>query len=89
MASKTSLTDKIKRMKVDGVANDLHEALDLITYTDPHGRNWPHLTCAIDVHKRRIDPALSVSMADLLREQGLPIDQPAFLEGSWEATPLW
>ena len=88
MASKTSLTDKIKRLDVDGVANDLTESPDLITHRDPQGRNWLHLTCSVDIHKRRIDPALSISMANLLLERGLSIDEPAFMEGSWEATPL-
>lgn len=89
MASKTSLTDKIKRMDVDGVASDLTEAPDLVTFRDPQGRNWLHLTCSVDVNKRRIDPARSVAMADLLLGHGLSLDEPAFMEGSWEATPLW
>ncbi|MEM7363319.1 MAG: hypothetical protein AAF525_04810 [Pseudomonadota bacterium] len=83
------MTNHIKRMDTSGAANDLAASPELVAFRDPAGRNWLHLTCSIDVTKRRIDPLRSIEMADMLLAEGLPLDEPAFMEGTWEATPLW
>jgi ankyrin repeat protein len=81
MASKTSLTESIRRQRVDEVRSGLAEKPDLLGYRDERGRGWLHLACSV--------PGTRVEMADLLLGLGLGLDDAAFTEGAWRATPLW
>ncbi|WP_163078698.1 ankyrin repeat domain-containing protein, partial [Acinetobacter baumannii] len=54
---------------------------DLLGHRDERGRSWLHLACAT--------PGTGVAMADLLLGLGLALDDAAFTEGAWRATPLW
>ncbi|MDG2534857.1 ankyrin repeat domain-containing protein [Sphingomonas sp. HITSZ_GF] len=81
MVSKTSLTDSIRRHLVDAVRDGLAARPDLLGYRDERGRNWLHLACSV--------PGTPIEMAELLLGLGLGLDDAAFTEGSWQATPLW
>ena len=89
MASKTSMTNHIKRMDTSSGARDLTVLPALATFRDPHGRSWLNLTCSINLAKQHIDPLHSIEMADVLLIARLPLDEPALVQGTWEATPLW
>ncbi|MEE2913189.1 MAG: hypothetical protein VX745_00805 [Pseudomonadota bacterium] len=88
MASKTSMTNHIKRMDTSSAAPDLRALPALATFRDPHGRSWLNLMCSINLAKQHIDPVHSIEIADVLLPAGLPLDEPALVQGTWEATPL-
>ena len=90
MASKTSLTAAIRRFDVDAVSRGLAERPALLDHRDDRGRNWLHLTASISLPEHpALLPEDSIHLARHLLELGLPINGPAFSEGSWQATPLW
>ena len=89
VASKTRLTETIKNLDVDATLGGLDETPALLEHRDDRGRNWLHLTCAIGVEAKGLDPARSIALAAGLLERGIDINAPAFTEGDWHATPLW
>ena len=72
---------------------DVKEAIGenpgLIGFRDQKGRNWLHLCCGVNIKKRRVEAADSIKTAEILLKAGLDINQEAFSEGEWKATPLW
>lgn len=72
-----------------GVVAGLRSRPELLHHVDERGRNWLHLCASIDAHKRGLDPADSIPLADALLELGIDINAAAFSEGTWQATPLW
>lgn len=90
MISKTSLTELVKRFAWRDVARALDEIPTLLGHRDERGRNWLHLCCSIDLttHEKLKAPD-SIKLATLLLERGINVDEPAFTEGNWHATPLW
>ncbi|MEP9357767.1 hypothetical protein [Sphingomonas sp. KR3-1] len=81
MVSKTSLAESIRRHRMDEVRDGLAERPDLLAVRDDRGRGWLHLACSV--------PGTPPAMADLLLGLGLGLDDAAFTEGTWRATPLW
>lgn len=81
MVSKTSLTESVRRHRVEEVRAGLAARPDLLGHRDARGRNWLHLACAT--------PGTGIAMAELLLALGLGLDDAAFTEGEWRATPLW
>lgn len=61
----------------------------LIGFRDKKGRNWLHLCCSVNIKKRKGKAADSIRTAEILLNAGLAINQEAFREGHWKATPLW
>ena len=88
MASRTGLTDAVRAFRVDDVAAALDETPELLGARNERGRNWLHL-CAMTKAPDAAGTAGSIAMADLLLARGLGLDEPAFTEGAWKATPLW
>lgn len=86
MVSKTSLTESVRNHRWQEVARDLASRPDLLEVRDDKGRGWLHLSC---MALPGGDPADSVRLADILIDLGLGIDDAAFVEGEWRATPLW
>jgi uncharacterized protein len=84
MTSITSLTKDVRAMRVDQVERSLDERPDLLSHRDKRGRTWLHLCCSIEGAGDAAVPS-----ARALLERGLGIDEPAFTEGEWHATPLW
>lgn len=89
MASKTRLSDLIRKLDVDNALAGLDESPELLSYRDDRGRNWLHLTCGVNAADKHIDEQRAVDLAADLLRRGLDVNAPAFTEGQWQATPLW
>ena len=89
MISKTKLTTLVKEFKWKEVDRALAERPDLLSVRDERGRNWLHLCCGVNPKRAKLKPADSVNTAEVLLRRGLDINQEAFTEGDWKATPLW
>ena len=85
MVSKTSLRETVRGFQWEQLRADLAERPDLLQVRDERGRNWLHLCCG----RSGGDAEASIRTADLLLELGLGLEDPAFTEGEWQATPLW
>jgi hypothetical protein len=85
MVSKTSLRETVRGHRWEELAAELAARPDLLEVRDERGRNWLHLCCG------RAGGSVedSIRTADLLLELGLGLEDPAFTEGEWKATPLW
>ncbi len=79
----------VRSMDWDGAARALEENAELLAYRDPKGRNWLHLCCGVDLGADQRKAADSIRTAEVLVDSGLSINQEAFTEGKWKATPLW
>jgi len=53
------------------------------------GENLLHLCCGVPVGNASRRRAAGVKTAEALIEAGIDIDEEAFREGEWKATPLW
>ncbi len=90
MTSKTTITKQVRSFDVAGVTESLDAAPDLLQVRDERGRTWLHLCCSVDVTNRsKVDRHASVVLAAALIERGLNINDSAFTEGTWRATPVW
>ena len=90
MTSKTTVTKQVRSFDVAGVTESLDAAPDLLQVRDERGRTWLHLCCSVDVTNRsKVDRHASVVLAAALIERGLNINDSAFTEGKWRATPVW
>lgn len=79
----------VRSMDWSGVARALRENADLLRHRDAKGRNWLHLCCGVDIGGAPRKAADSIRTAEVLVDAGLLINQEAFTEGKWKATPLW
>ena len=90
MTSKTALAKQVRAFDVAGVEASLGAEPDLLPVRDERGRTWLHLCCSVDVTKRsEADRRASVGLASALLGRGLDMNDAAFTEGSWRATPVW
>lgn len=89
MISKTKLTALVKEFESKEVDHALAERPDLLSVRDERGRNWLHVCCGVNPKRAKLKPADSVKTAEVLLRHGLDINQEAFVEGNWKATPLW
>lgn len=89
MVSKTGLTEEVKAFDWRSVDADLSEAPTLLGHRDKRGRNWLHLCCSVDIRGKPSAARDSIRTADVLLEHGLDLQQIAFTEGAWKATPVW
>ena len=89
MVSKTRMLEWIKSFHWKDVEAGLAEAPQLVGFRDAKGRNWLHLCCGVSSERRGLNPADGVRTARVLLNAGLDINQEAFREGQWKATPLW
>lgn len=85
--SKTRLFQSIRSLDLDAVASLLETHPDLRQARDQRGRNALHVLCSLEGNERRRDR--SVKLAKYLLGQGIDVNAPAFVEGAFEATPLW
>ena len=85
MVSKTSLRETARGFQWKRLRADLVARPDLLNVRDERGRNWLHICCG----RAGGGPADSMRTADLLLGLGLGLEDPAFTEGAWKATPLW
>jgi hypothetical protein len=90
VVSRTRVTELIRTFAVDEVVDALDGAPQLIDYRDDRGHNWLHLASSIDVRKKsQLDPQDSIRLAGRLLDLGIDVNEPAFTEGTWQATALW
>lgn len=89
MASKTQMRELVRGFRWKEARVALEETPELLGERDERGRSWLHLCCSVSPEARKLRPADAVKTADVLLEAGLDLDEAAFREGSWKATPLW
>jgi len=88
MVSKTRMLALVKAFDAAAVERALAETPALLSLRDERGRTWLHLACATPP-KSEAEIAASIRTADVLLAAGLGLDDAAFTEGEWRATPLW
>jgi ankyrin repeat protein len=79
----------VKDLKWKEVAQGLAENPALLDFRDERGRNWLHLACGVRIKERGLRPLNSIKTAEVLLNAGLDINQEAFQEPDFKATPLW
>lgn len=89
MISKTRFLELVKDLKWKEVAQGLSENPALLGFRDERGRNWLHLACGVKVKERGFQVSDSIKTAEVLLNAGLDINQEAFREPDFKATPLW
>src|SRR3982750_3109378 len=88
MVSKAGVKELVRAFDEAGLEAALAAKPALIAARDDKGRNWLHLCCATPIGEGRTAEA-SVRTADLLLALGLGLEDAAFTEGEFRATPLW
>ena len=83
------MTLLVKAHDADAVAAGLDDSPALKDWRDEKGRNWLHLACASNVEGDAARGLAGVRTADALIARGFGIEDAAFTEGAWRATPLW
>jgi uncharacterized protein len=84
MVSKTRMIELVRGHRAKEIERALADAPALLDYRDERGRNWLHLCCMT----RPKSVAASVRTAEILLGH-YDVNAPAFVEGTWKATPLW
>jgi len=89
MLSKTAMLSLVKELRWKETQEGLAQKPDRLRARDKRGRSWLHLACAVDVSKRRSASRDSIQVAKVLLALGLDINDAAFTEENFKATPLW
>jgi ankyrin repeat protein len=89
MASKTRMRRLVRDFQWSDVRASLDEKPALLEVRDEKGRSWLHVCCSVNPKLRGVRPSDGVRTADVLLGAGLDLDEAAFREGDWKATPLW
>jgi ankyrin repeat protein len=85
--SKTRLFQAIKSLDAGAVGALLEARPELGQVKDEHRRNALHLLCSLPGSEKT--RGRSLALAERLVGFGFSIDEPAFVEGPFKATPLW
>lgn len=62
---------------------------ELLSYRGNKGENLLHICCSVQVGADAARRDASLKTAQVLIDAGIDIDDAAFSEGEWNATPLW
>jgi uncharacterized protein len=89
VVSKTKMRELVRAFQWKEVARALDENPELLAVRDEKGRNWLHICCAASFKGSASKARDSIKTAEILLRKGLAINQEAFTEGNWKATPLW
>ncbi len=89
MVSKTKMLSLVKTFSWSEIDRALAERPALLEVRDERGRNWLHVCCGVSVKGKKLKLEDSVKTAAILLKHDLGIDDAAFTEGKWQATPLW
>jgi len=89
MISKTRMIALVTAWRWKDVRDGLAASPALLAFRDERGRSFLHLCCGVDPKRHGLRAADSVKTADVLLAAGLDVDEAAFTEGDWRATPLW
>ncbi|GAA1691491.1 hypothetical protein GCM10009745_41040 [Kribbella yunnanensis] len=87
--SKTGLLALIKELDWRSIEPALQENPDLLGFRGKKGESLLHVCCGVDIGKKGLRAADSVKTADVLIDASLDVNEAAFTEGDWEATPLY
>ena len=79
----------IKDLSWRDVRAALESSPELFSVRDERGRSWLHVCCGVNAAARKLAPADGVRTARVLLDAGFDVNEPAFREGEWRATPLW
>ncbi len=85
MVSKTRMEKLVRDHDWSAVKAAIDSDPAILAFRDPRGRNWLHICCMV---KPQGAPEDSIRTADILLDH-YGIDDPAFAEGAWKATPVW
>jgi uncharacterized protein len=85
--SRARLFRSLKSLDLEAVAAVLAGRPELLRATDDRRRNPLHFLCSLPANARTA--ARSIELARHLLGAGIGIDVPAFVEGAFQATPLW
>lgn len=85
MVSKTRMIELVRGHDAEAVERALAESPALLASRDERGRNWLHLCC---MAKPANGSRPSIRTAEVLLRH-YDVSEPAFVEGTWKATPLW
>lgn len=85
--SKTRLFQAIKALDLETVAALVEARPDLLGVTDDRRRNPLHLLCSLPADSKTAHRSLA--LARRLLDAGIDVNAPAFVEGAFQATPLW
>jgi len=85
--SRARLFRSIKAPDQEAVTAVLAAQPELARATDDRRRNPLHFLCSLPAGPKTADRA--IGLARLLLAAGIGIDAPAFVEGAFQATPLW
>src|SRR5262245_36367995 len=88
MLSKTRLNSLVRSFQWKAVRDGLTEQPHLLAFHDDRGRSWLHICCSATARSPQ-QARDSIRTADVLLDADLDIDEPAFTEDAWRATPLW
>lgn len=87
--SKTAIVSLVKAHDYVAVRAALNAHSELLAYRGKKGENLLHTCCGArigtDARRRRA----SVKTAEALIDAGIDVDDEAFTEDEWKATPLW
>jgi ankyrin repeat protein len=89
MTSRTQLIRAVRELRSDEVRKAAQAEPSLAAYRDERGRSLLHICCSVDIADKKLSASGSVRMAQALLDAGLDVNEAAFREGSWKATPLW
>ena len=79
----------VKDWKWKEVSQGLADNPALLGVRDERGRNWLHLACGVKAGERGLRISDSLKTAEVLLKAGLDVNQEAFHEPDFKATPLW
>jgi ankyrin repeat protein len=85
--SRARLFRSLKGLDLEAVAAVLAAQPELLRATDDRRRNPLHFLCSLPAGARTSER--SIKLARHLLGLGIDIDAPAFVEGAFQATPLW
>jgi ankyrin repeat protein len=89
MISKTTMLSLVKELRWKEARDGLAERPDLVHRGDKRRRTWLHRTCAVYVSGRQAAARDSIRLAEVLLSRGLNVNDAAFTEENFKATPLW
>lgn len=85
MVSKTRMNELVRAHDWEAVKTAIETDPSILAFRDERGRNWLHICC---MAKPKGPVEDSILTADVLLDH-LDIDDAAFTEGQWRATPVW
>ena len=89
MTSKTMMLSFVKAHSWREADAALTENPGLLAIRDERGRNWLHIACGVEARKADFDIEGSIRTAETMIAHGLDVNDWAFAEAEWKATPLW